>query len=380
MILNFLNRQRGAKMEKIHGHKKIRTAVGLMMFVFLTLCWALPAMSQAPDKKENTAVKKVEVLQTEVGLDQIIKEPPKAAPAANAPSKTAQEGIDLLPEEQQIIAINKSLKNVLEENQKLTQERQALEKELGQLRGESEIRANRINFLSRQREDLQKQTEEARALDSQKAKELADLKAALEQKEKEYQEKLQAMQNQAAQKEQEQKKAMEMVLPRKDAKGAKDKDAVVASPQDLTQIKKQTQENLTRVEQNVKKVATRISQLNKENKKLKKDSAKLHYNLANTFFERGLFEKAAREYRKVVDLLPYDAAAHYNLAFVCGEFLNDYQTALEHYRQYLYLNPDAEDEELVKEKILEAGLNLRARVNSPIDQEAPYGEVKKHIK
>ncbi|HOW34788.1 MAG TPA: hypothetical protein PL155_00020 [Candidatus Omnitrophota bacterium] len=367
-------------MEKIHGHKKIRTAVGLMMFVFLTLCWALPAMSQAPDKKENTAVKKVEVLQTEVGLDQIIKEPPKAAPAANAPSKTAQEGIDLLPEEQQIIAINKSLKNVLEENQKLTQERQALEKELGQLRGESEIRANRINFLSRQREDLQKQTEEARALDSQKAKELADLKAALEQKEKEYQEKLQAMQNQAAQKEQEQKKAMEMVLPRKDAKGAKDKDAVVASPQDLTQIKKQTQENLTRVEQNVKKVATRISQLNKENKKLKKDSAKLHYNLANTFFERGLFEKAAREYRKVVDLLPYDAAAHYNLAFVCGEFLNDYQTALEHYRQYLYLNPDAEDEELVKEKILEAGLNLRARVNSPIDQEAPYGEVKKHIK
>lgn len=386
MILNSSNRQRGAKMERTPVHKKIWTMACLMLFVFLFCCWALPAISQTPDKKENVAgtkkentpSRKVEVVQTEVSLDQIVKEPPKATPAANASPEAAKGGSDFLPEEQQIIAINKSLKNVLEENQKLAQERQALEKELGQLRGENEIRANRINFLSRQREDLQKQTDETRALDAQKAKELENLKAALEQKEKEYQQKVQKMQEEAAQKEQEQKKAMEMVLPRKGAKGAQ--GAAITAPQDLAQIKKQTQENLTRVEQNVKKVALRISQLNQENKKLKKDSTKLHYNLANTFFERGLYEKAAREYKKVVDLMPYDAAAHYNLAFVCGEFLNDYQTALDHYQQYLYLNPEAEDEELVKEKILEVKLNLRARVNSPVDQEAPYGELKKHIK
>ena len=51
-----------------------------------------------------------------------------------------------------------------------------------------------------------------------------------------------------------------------------------------------------------------------------------------------------------------------------GEFLKDYQTAKEHYQQYLYLNPYAEDEALVKEKIMAAELELKGKLDSHLDK------------
>jgi hypothetical protein len=65
--------------------------------------------------------------------------------------------------------------------------------------------------------------------------------------------------------------------------------------------------------------------------------------------------------------MPYDASSHFNLAFVSGEFLNDPKTALAHYQRYLYLNPKAEDAHLVKEKILQAQLQLRTAIESPLE-------------
>ena len=126
----------------------------------------------------------------------------------------------------------------------------------------------------------------------------------------------------------------------------------------------------------MKKAAGKLRTVSRENKKLKTDSTKLHYNLANLFFEQGKYEKAAREYKKVLEVIPQDPAAHYNLAFVSGEFLKDPETALNHYQRYLMLDPLAEDAPLVQEKILEAQLQLQTRIHSPIEREGLHKDSK----
>ena len=66
-------------------------------------------------------------------------------------------------------------------------------------------------------------------------------------------------------------------------------------------------------------------------------------------------------------MTPNDPDTHYNLAFVSGEYLGDQETALKHYQWYLYLKPDASDVDAVKEKIVEAKLAMRGRIDSQID-------------
>ena len=41
-------------------------------------------------------------------------------------------------------------------------------------------------------------------------------------------------------------------------------------------------------------------------------------------------------------LMPDDPDVHYNLAFVSSEHLDDYKTALKHYRIYLYFKSNGE--------------------------------------
>ncbi len=99
------------------------------------------------------------------------------------------------------------------------------------------------------------------------------------------------------------------------------------------------------------------------------DEARIHYNMGNIFYRLGRYQRAAREYRQAVALRPDDADAHYNLAFVSGEHLEDYETALSHYRSYLQLKPDAEDAVLVKEKIMEARLYLKSHIASSLEED-----------
>ncbi len=97
------------------------------------------------------------------------------------------------------------------------------------------------------------------------------------------------------------------------------------------------------------------------------DAAKAHYNMGNVYFQKGMYEIAVREYYQAVTLMPDDPDSHYNLAFVSSEHLRDYKTALKHYRMYLYLNPNANDKPLVQEKILQAQLELKSLVDSPLE-------------
>lgn len=113
---------------------------------------------------------------------------------------------------------------------------------------------------------------------------------------------------------------------------------------------------------------SRIDAFSQSDPRLIEDSAKAHYNMGNIYFQKGEYEIAAREYYQAATLMPDDPDAHYNLAYVSGGYLNDYDTALKHYKLYLYLNPGAKDIKYVREKIVEAEINIKGRTASRLEK------------
>lgn len=112
-----------------------------------------------------------------------------------------------------------------------------------------------------------------------------------------------------------------------------------------------------------------IDAFSEEDERLRADAAKAHYNMGNIYYQKGEYEIAVREYYQAVTLMPNDPDAHYNLAFVSDEHLRDFKTALKHYQLYLYLFPNSPDANFVKEKIVKVRLELKGKVNSPLDKE-----------
>lgn len=327
-------------------------------------------------KTSDSSASDTAVVQTEIGLDQIVvqkspsgKTADRAMKGSSTPSNAANVAASI-PDDQKAAMINESLKNSIEENKKLAQENMAMENELKELRGNSEVNKNRLNFLSTQRENLQARIDEIEKQNKEYAEQMERLKTTMTQKDKEFSDRLTEIQHQEEMKKEEEAKAIAMVMPH-----LKDNKDVIQNQKEIQELKKQAQQDLENLEGRAQKIAAQMDKVSSENKRLKLDSAKLHYNLANTFFEQGKYERAAAEYKKVVERMPNDPEAHYNLAFVCGEFLDDYKTALTHYEQYLYLNPKADDKPLVQEKILEAKLNLKSTVDSPLDKGPKSGDL-----
>jgi len=329
-----------------------------------------------------------EVIQTEIDIEQAIgikNTEGSSSRGRRIEVKPVNEMAVLSPDEQQMIKINQSLKNAVEENKKLIDEKKTVEDEIKQLRGDQEIKANRIRTLTSQRDGLTQRAEQAEQLQNQYGEELNQLKTTTTRKEGEYTVRIKELEKEAAA-----KKEIEAVIPwskdivgEVDVRAARRAAPAAGAPEDLSQenvklkinsaklvqdLKKQAQENLRGMESNIRKVSEKMSALKAENEKLKADSAKLHYNLGNTFFEQQKYAQAAKEYKRVVELIPYDPAAHYNLAFVSGDLLKDYETAKEHYERYLALNPQAEDAYLVKEKLLEIGLLIKTNIGPPLEK------------
>ncbi len=130
---------------------------------------------------------------------------------------------------------------------------------------------------------------------------------------------------------------------------------------------KNSNDEVTDREKKTLELLAKIDAFAEEDEKLKRDAGIAHYNMGNIYFQKGEYEIAYREYYQAVTLMPNDPDAHYNLAFVCGEYLGDYKTALKHYRMYLYLKPNAKDAYIVRGKIREAEIALKSIVDSPLE-------------
>jgi len=132
----------------------------------------------------------------------------------------------------------------------------------------------------------------------------------------------------------------------------------------------QSSDDVANYEEKTLELLAKIDAFTEEDPTLRMDAARAHYNMGNIYFEKGKYEIASREYYQAVALMPNDPDAHYNLAYVCGEYLHDFKTAYKHYKMYLYLKPGAIDAHLVRGKMHEAELSLRASVDSPLEEDA----------
>ena len=130
----------------------------------------------------------------------------------------------------------------------------------------------------------------------------------------------------------------------------------------------QVRQTARELESKTNEMLSKGGDLDPEDQQFKDELAKAHYNMGNIYYERGEYQRAVVEYYQAVDLAPNDPDTHYNLAFVSGEFLSDQETALKHYQWYLYLRPEADDSALVNEKIMQAKLHLRSKVDSVLDK------------
>lgn len=220
----------------------------------------------------------------------------------------------------------------------------SLQKEIDRLKNEKEYEVKRVEEMRKEREELIK---EIRRADNQNAKQTKEIEA------------LKALQAQQQETVDARMKKMES-----DFKDVQE-----------TKFKEQSKEQLSvpagdlaDIERKAHEILEKGGDLDPEDEKFKEELARAHYNMGNVYFERGEYQRSVVEYYQAVDLMPYDADAHYNLAYVSAEFIGDQDTALKHYQWYLYLKPNAQDRKLVEEKIVAAKLVGRSRVQSRLDK------------
>jgi tetratricopeptide (TPR) repeat protein len=94
---------------------------------------------------------------------------------------------------------------------------------------------------------------------------------------------------------------------------------------------------------------TELSRQNRERSKLRSETATMHYNLAVILTDQRNYPAAIREYEKVLETRPDDADAHYNLAIIYDDYLKNNEKALEHYRQYIKIVPNAPEAQHVRQ-------------------------------
>lgn len=101
----------------------------------------------------------------------------------------------------------------------------------------------------------------------------------------------------------------------------------------------------------IKEKKTLIKKMVSLNSTLKKERALYHYNLGVAYASAKLYDDAADEYKKSLDIDDSNADAHYNLALIYDTVQIRPEDALKHYRAYLELRPRAEDRDEVESLI-----------------------------
>ena len=81
---------------------------------------------------------------------------------------------------------------------------------------------------------------------------------------------------------------------------------------------------------------------------LKPGNANIRYNLALHYLKENRYWLTAQELIKVIKLNPNDCDAYYNLAVLNEIYFYDNNTAIEYYKKYLALSPNANDKEIVE--------------------------------
>lgn len=197
--------------------------------------------------------------------------------------------------------------------------------------------------LQQEREQFTKEIRRVEGLNRKYAQEITEIKDLLAEKDADFQKRMKELEDKMTRhQDEQQKKAV---------------------------VREQEQQTARELESQTNEMLSKGGDLDPEDQKFKEELAKAHYNMGNIYYERGEYQRSVVEYYQAVDLMPNDPDTHYNLAFVSGEHLGDQETALKHYQWYLYLKPNAEDAPSVNEKMIQAKLHIRAKVDSTLDKD-----------
>jgi len=96
----------------------------------------------------------------------------------------------------------------------------------------------------------------------------------------------------------------------------------------------------------------KITDLARQNRKLIKQTANLHYNRGVFYVKNHEYKQAIKEFKKVLDLKPDHAYAHYNLGYLYAEHTVDRSKAIQYFKDYLMYASDAKDVDWVRRYIL----------------------------
>ena len=194
-----------------------------------------------------------------------------------------------------------------------------------------------------EREQFVKEIRRVEGLNRKYTKQIDEIKELLAEKDADFQARMKSLEDKLA--------------------GQKDDNSKKAVAQE------QEQQTAKELEAKTNEMLTKGGDLDPEDAQFKEELAKAHYNMGNLYYERAEYQRAVVEYYQAVDLSPNDPDVHYNLAFVSGEYLGDQETALKHYQWYVYLKPNADDKALVDEKMMQAKLHMRSKVETPLDKD-----------
>ncbi|MBF0386517.1 MAG: tetratricopeptide repeat protein [Candidatus Omnitrophica bacterium] len=230
---------------------------------------------------------------------------------------------------------------------------ESFKKEIERLKNEKEYEAKRVEEMRLEREQFVKEIRRVENLNSKYTKDLEDMRTQMASQEDSFEARMKKMEDQI--------KSSGSDVKRSDVPAASLKGPIMP---------------LVEVEKKANEVLMKGGDLDPEDEKFKEELARAHYNMGNVYFERGEYQRAVVEYYQAVDLMPYDADAHYNLAFVSGEYIGDQETALKHYQWFLYLKPQTDDRKLVEEKIVAAKISLKSALsNSKADKTELTGKI-----
>lgn len=107
------------------------------------------------------------------------------------------------------------------------------------------------------------------------------------------------------------------------------------------------------MEQEMKNIPGKFTEIARQNKKLIKETAQMHYNLGVFYTKNKQYERALVEFEKVVEIDPNDPYAYFNLGYIYAEYLVNRPKAIASFRHFLRLaKSDDKDIDWVKKYLL----------------------------
>lgn len=103
----------------------------------------------------------------------------------------------------------------------------------------------------------------------------------------------------------------------------------------------------------LKDLPKKFSRVTRENRILIRETGDMHYNLGVFYAKERDYSRALVEFQKAVDLDPKDAKAQYNLGYIYAEHLVDRKKAEYHFKEFLGLDPEDPNAEVVKSYLVE---------------------------